>query len=468
MQSAMITSFALYFVALIGIGIYFTRKKQNAQGFMLGNRSVNYWVTAIATQSSDMGAWLFMGYPAMVYTTGLLSAWSAISLVIGMFCAWNWVAPRIRTRSEKTKTTTLPSFIATCCGDKDDKFIRITGALVILYFSTYYIASGLVGLSLLCESAFGIDYHTGIIISLATATLYTLLGGFVAVAWCDFFQGMFLLAMILLVPIFGFFTLPDGLATITQLALKNGINLSLFTTPKETLTALYISAGWGLGYLGQPHILMNFMGIDDASTINQAKRIGITWQITVLTAATAIGLVGMGMFGSAIANDQLIFIEMTTQLFPPFLAGLILCAIIAAVLSTIDSLILAAGSTVAQDLMPSLTKQKISDTASLTISRLGALLVSFASLYVAWDNTQSVYALVEYAWSGFGATFGPILFLLLFTNFSSWKETNPDRGVFWGLLLSTAISVYGVYPLTARFILGIVIIIGFAWDTESD
>ena len=412
MDIYMISAFITYFVSLIGVGFWFYKKNQSASDFMLGNRTINYYVTAIATQASDMGSWLFLGFPSMVFIYGMFECWTAIGLIIGMWCSWTFVAPKLRERTAQLNSLTLSSYFAHSFDDKSGA-IQILSSCFALLFFTFYIASGLVGLSLLFSSSFGISYEMGIVLSLLTAALYTLVGGFIAVAWCDFFQGLFLLAMIILVPATALYSV-GGLNAIWHAAQLQDIPLSLIGSPEQTIWALFLAASWGLGYFGQPHILINFMGIKHPHHIKRARNIGITWQILVLSAAIAIGLVSIAFFQNGIANPQMIFITMTTQLFHPFFAGLILCAILAATLSTLDSLILVSGATIAQDLYKKCIRPHASSDHLVLISRIGSIAVCLMALALAWGNSLSIYNLVNYAWSGLGSTFGPLVLVSLY------------------------------------------------------
>ena len=438
----MLSSFLLYFVSLLGIGLWFYKKNQTAEGFILGNRSINYYVTAIATQASDMGSWLFLGLPAVVYAQGMFQAWTAIGLVVGMWLSWTFVAPKLREKTAELDTLTLSSYFAKCFGDKSG-IIQVVSSCFALVFFTFYIASGLVGLSLVFSSAFGIHYETGIIISLVTACLYTLIGGFVAVAWCDFFQGIFLCGMIVLVPSFAFFTL-GGIQPIIEQAQLNSISLSLLPSFSETFWAIFLAASWGLGYFGQPHILINFMGIDDPKKLKAARMVGISWQIIVLVASVAIGIVGIGFFSNSLANDQLVFIMLAKSLFHPFMAGLILCAILAATLSTLDSLILVSGASIAEDLYKRMINSKATSNHLVWVSRLGSIIISLIALTIAWSNNNTIYGLVNYAWSGLGSTFGPLVLSSLY-----YRKITA-QGAISGLLVGGVVSA--LWPLFSNLL----------------
>lgn len=443
----MIVSFIIYFCALTSIGVYFYHKNKNATDFMLGDRSVNYWVTAVATQASDMGAWLFLGLPALVYTNGMSECWAAIGLIFFMFLNWHYVAPKLRALSEQQKSLTVTSFFADRVHDKTG-IIKIVSALITLLFFTFYITSGLVGMGRLFASAFGINYFTGVLIGLAAATIYTLVGGFLAVAWCDFMQGIFLLVMIVVVPLTAF-AQTDGWDIIKTTAFNNNISFSL----KPTIKELLLAASWGLGYFGQPHILTNFMGIDDPKKIRYAKYVGISWQIIVLTSSALIGLVGLGYFGANFDAPELLFITMTQDLFTPIVAGFALCAILAATLSTMDSHILISGSVIAQDLYKALFNKNASPKKVMWLSRIASLVTAGIALAIATNNDSSVYNLVNYAWSGLGSAFGPLLLTTLYTQ---WVTKNGAlAGIIVGAITSAVWPYFGyeTLPLVPGFIL---------------
>lgn len=451
-MSPLIVAFIMYFMILIAIGSYFYKKTMSLNDFMVGDRAVNYWVTAIATQASDMGSWLFLGLPADVYSDGLFRAWAAIGLIVGMYLTWHFVAPSLRTQSEKHGSITLSGYLAHQFGDPHH-YLQLCSSLITLLFVTFYIASGLVSLSILFESAFGIPYKIGMIVSLATAALYSLIGGFTAIAWCDLFQGIFLMLMIVIVPVVAWITMTNPLASIIEHATMGHKSLSLLSSPMNMVNALLLAAGWGLGYFGQPHILMNFMGIENSASIRYAKRIGMTWQITVLVASVSIGIIGIGFFNTPVTNPQLIFVQITNALFHPFIAGTILCAILAATLSTIDSLILTAGSSIAHDIYGVWIAPASSQKNLITISRIGSLAASTIALAIAWGNNSSIYELVNYAWAGLGSAFGPLIIATLY------NSRVTSQGALWGMITGGLVSALWPYhlPLVPGFIANILV-----------
>ena len=434
MNIVMLFAFVCYFFILAGISFFVKKTQQTETGFLLGNRSINYWVTAVATQASDMGSWLFLAFPAAVYTNGLFEYWTAIGLISFMFLNWRFVAAQLRIETATYQAVTLTGYFSKKYRDSSG-LIGLIGGLIILLFFTFYIASGLVGLGRLFEAAFALDYHIGICIALLTVVLYTLIGGFVAVAWCDFFQGIFLLGVIVLVPLYTLFLL-GGTAPIVSTAQLNNISLSLFPEHKSILSALFLAASWGLGYFGQPHILVNFMGIDDPNKIKKAATVGILWQIIVLTASACIGLVGLGFYPQGLANNELLFVDLAQTLCTPLIAGFALCAVLAATLSTMDSNILVSGATYAEDILPFFKTPN--PTHAVFNSRIGSIAISLLALCIAWNNHSSVYQLVNYAWSGLGSTFGPLLLLSLYTN------NVTKHGALAGIIVGSTVA--GILP----------------------
>lgn len=456
MEFLILTAFIIYFCILTGIGIFFYTRTKTEADFMVGGRSVNYWVTAIATQASDMSSWLFLAFPAALYAHGLPEAWTAIGLVIGMWCNWHFIAPKLRAVTEQYGSLTLSSFFEKRFNDTTGT-LRLLSACMALVFFTFYIASSLVGLGRLFESAFGLSYQTGIIIGLLSAIIYTLVGGFIAVAWCDLFQGLFLLTMIVIVPIYTLYIL-GGIGPVLAAAHAHHLPLTLFPSLSGTLGSILLAFSWGLGYFGQPHILTNFMGIDDVRNVRYAKYVGISWQIIVLTAAACIGLIGIAYFNNSLTHHEMLFVIMTKQLFHPLLAGFILCGILAATLSTLDSHILISGSVVAEDLYKKFWHQQASPTTVMWASRIGSIAISSLGLFIARNNSASIYDLVNYSWSGLGSSFGPLVIMSLYSKHVT------RQGAIAGLLVGGATSAFwpylnsGILPLVPGFLAGLVTI----------
>jgi sodium/proline symporter len=433
MEFGSLAAFTVYFSALTALGIYFYRRStKSAAQFISGSQSVNYWVTAIATQTSDMGAWLFLGFPAAMFIGGIFEYWTAIGLVTFMWISWTFIAPRLRYETGRYHSVTLADYFEKRYNDTSGILGWLVTVISLVFFM-FYISSGIVALGRIFQAAFDIPYHTGIVVSIAGALFYTLLGGFVAIAWCDFFQGIFLLSVIVGVPLYAF-SFTGGIQEIIAIAQQKNISLSLLSSPAQTIQAILLSAGWGLGYFGQPHILTNFMGIDDPTKIRAARTIGISWQIIVLTAAAFLGMVSIAFFKDTVVDPQMIFVLMTQSLFHPFVAGLALCAIFAATLSSVDTQLLIAGSLGAKQLNQATTtlKQYVS---LITLSRLTTTFVACCAVAIAWHSNNSIYDLVYFAWSGLGAAFGPL------TIASLYHKHVTRAGAIGGIIVGTLTAI---------------------------
>ncbi len=410
-----------YFCLALAVGLISYRKQTNSADFLIGSRSLNYWLTALAAHASDMSNWLFMGYPAIIFAGGLFKAWVAIGLILCMLLNWQWIAPKLRVLTEKSDTLTLSGFFESKLGDHSG-LIRLFSASICLLFYSVYIAAGLVGLGHLAESLFGINYAAGISFGILIVITYVLIGGFVTLAWLDLFQGLFLLGVIIVIPLI---LLPKvgGIESI-QTTLANKPSLIPSLKGLTLFQMISMSLGWGLGYFGQPHILTKFMGIRDASEIKQSKRVGMSWMLLSLTAATFVGLIGASFFSDGIANSEMVFIEMVQQSFSPFLVGFILCAIIAAIINVMSSQMLVVSSILSEDLYKRFFHRQAAEKRLLLISRLGILGVAFLALFIAFNRPASIFQLVLYAWSGLGATFGPLLLYTLYgkklTRMGAW------------------------------------------------
>lgn len=431
-------AFGLYGSILAGISFAFYKKSQNAEEFMLGNRSLNYVATAIAAHSSDMSIWLFMGLPGIVYIQGMHIAWVPIGLVTGMFCSWTFVATALRKETEKYDALTLSSYLEKRFEDKSGK-LRVLSSLLCLLFFVFYVSSGLVGMGLMFENVFNIDYHLGIFVALLTTVTYTFFGGFVGVAWCDLFQGFFLVSMVVLVPILALQKLPN-LHTISTAAQLKSISLTLLPkTLSGIINSLLLALSWGLGYFGQPHILVNFMGIKSPKEISKARTVGIIWQILTLGASLGIGIIAIAYFAQTLPDPELVFVTMVRSLFSPFIAGFVLCAIVAAGLTTIDTQILVSASTFATDFYKQYIHPKATNKEVLRTSKIGVLIMPLVSYAVAFNKSATVYALVEYAWNGLGSSFGPVILTSLYS-----KRVTAN-GAFFGMLIGGITAA--VWPL---------------------
>ncbi len=456
MFNSTIEAFIAYFALLLGVGFYFYHKNKNQGDFALGGRKLNYWITAISAQASDMSDWLFMGFPGVIYATGLVGIWTAIGLVVFMFLNWHFIAPRFRIATENTNSLTLSSFLQTKFGDTTNT-ISVIGGLLCLYFFIFYIAAGLVGLGKIFEMAFTINYHHGIILGLAITLSYTLLGGLMAIAWSNLFQGIFLLIAIVLVPFYAMYQMGGINFVIANIVHQQGSQfLSCLSAEKSILSIFFGMTAWGLGYFGQPHILISFMSIDNVKNMKKAKYVGISWQILVLTAAMIVGLVGKAFIHPELANQELVFIYMVQTLYTPFFAGLILCAMLAATISTINTQSLIAASLITHDLYYPFASKQATNQQKLFFTRAAIFIIPMLALITALYNTMFIMDLVHYAWSGLGCTFGPLVILSLYTNFVT------PQGAIAGLITGGLIGIFwpihhAIPTLVVGFILNFII-----------
>jgi sodium/proline symporter len=434
MHSQFLISFFAYFCILLAVGVISHKKQTSSADFIMGNRSLNFWLTALSAHASDMSAWLFMAFPAAIFIGGLSQAWIAVGLILGMLFNWQFVAKKLRTSTEKYDSYTLSTFFEKRFHDHSG-VLRVLTATISVFFLTCYLAAGLIAMGLLFESIFKIDYYVGLSLASFVVVSYTFFGGFVTVAWTDLFQAIFLLIVIIFVPLIAYNVLPNGFEGIIETASAKNIDLNFFQNfSKETLITNFFLVCWGLGYFGQPHIVTKFMGIKSAEDTYKAKYVGMAWQMMTLTAACAVGLIGIGFFADGLQNPQLVFVEMVKILFNPLVAGFILCAVLAANMSTMDSQILVCASILSEDFYKRMFGQEASQKKLLLVSRLSVVLVSILALGLAFAKSASVLEAVRYAWDGLGSSFGPLVLMSLYS-----KKTNK-YGAIAGILVGSVVA----------------------------
>lgn len=413
MNNLLLIAFGVYALFFGSITYFFHRKNSASEAFLLGNRSLNYIATAIVAHSSDMSLWLFMAFPGTVYAAGAAALWVPIGLLLGMYATWNLIAERLRIETEQYQSVTLSDYLTKKFNDTSG-LIRFFSSISALVFFVFYIASGLVGIGYMFEDVFATHYVIGISAGLITTIAYTYFGGFMGIAWCHLIQGIFLLFMLFFVPLYAYTFLSNGWKDVTTLASLHNISLNFLPhTIHELYSGIIIALSWGLGYFGQPHILVSFMGIDKSDNMKKAQYVGMFWQFFILAGAVLIGLIGIGLFKHGLANNELVFIEMIQMLFNPFLAGLILAAIVAAGLTTINTQILVAASTISEDMYKQYFNKQASSVQLMFISKIAIVVLPIISCIIAFLYKKSVFQLVHFAWSGLGCTFGPLLLLAL-------------------------------------------------------
>ncbi|ABV36230.1 sodium/proline symporter [Shewanella sediminis HAW-EB3] len=413
-------TFIGYLALMMGIGLWAYKATDSVDDYILGGRGMGPAVTALSVGASDMSGWLLLGLPGAVYLGGLGEAWIGIGLVFGAWLNWLFVAKRLRIYTEFTDNAlTLPDFFEKRFEDKKG-LLKFVSAVTILVFFTFYASSGMVGGAILFEKVFGLDYTLALVIGSTIIVAYTFVGGFFAVSWTDFFQGCLMLVALLIVPV----------AIFSQPEAQNGIDtldpamLSLFHE-NTTVIGLVSLLAWGLGYFGQPHILSRFMAIGSAEDIPVSRRIAMSWMVVALIGALATGLAGTLYFANdPLANPETVFIHLAHAAFNPWIGGLLIAAILSAIMSTIDSQLLVCSSVITEDFYKKWLRPEATSKELMLVGRIGVLAIAVIAGIVALNPESSVLGLVSYAWAGFGAAFGPVVLLSLF-----WKAYSRDGAV---------------------------------------
>lgn len=468
MNNPTLTTFITYLVVLLIISYFAFRKTQNLSDYLIGGRQLSSGVAALSAGASDMSGWLLLGLPGAIFASGLNEVWIVIGLTIGAYLNWRFVAAPLRQQTEKYNALTLSDYFAARFNDKT-QLLRLISAIIILLFFTFYTASGLVAGAKLFANSFGLDYQLALAIGAVVIVLYTAVGGFLAVSWTDVIQGLLMLVALIAVPLI--VTSDLGGLDATQAAI-NTINPGALD-PFYQLTAISILSllAWGLGYFGQPHILTRFMAIKSPDAVPAARRIGMSWMILTLVGAVLVGLTGIGYFAtfaeSAAAvnnNQETIFIELTQILFNPWIAGILLAAILAAVMSTIDSQLLVSSSALSTDFYQALIRPNASNEELVWFGRAAVLGIALIAIFIASDPNSQVLSLVSYAWGGCGAAFGPVVIMSLF-----WQKTTRNGAlagmivgavtvIVWKQLEGGWFNIFALYELLPGFVFGLLTI----------
>ncbi|KGJ90844.1 sodium/proline symporter [Colwellia psychrerythraea] len=438
-------SLTLYFLTMLLIGLYSYRKStSDVTGYMLGGRSLSPSVAALSAGASDMSGWMLMGLPGAMYITGMSSIWIAIGLVIGAFLNYLVVAPRLRTYTELANDSiTLPDFFENRFNDKT-RVLRIVSSVVIVVFFTLYTSSGIVAGGKLFESSFGLNYEIGLYVTAGVVVAYTMFGGFLAVSLTDFVQGCIMFIALVLVPVV---TISEVGGLSEMQSTINTINPDLLNLFSGVSVIGIISAmAWGLGYFGQPHIIVRFMAIRSVKDMPTARRIGMSWMIVAIVGAMATGFAGIAYVtktGIKLDDAETIFIVLSQLLFSPLVAGFLLAAILAAIMSTISSQLLVTSSSLTGDFYQAFLHRDASEKQLVLIGRISVLLVALVAIYLAYDRNSSILSLVSNAWAGFGAAFGPVIIASLY-----WKEMTRN-GALAGIISGAVTVLIWIYaPIT--------------------
>lgn len=408
-------TFIAYSALMLFIGFYFYRKNKSTEDYFLGGRSLGPVVSALSAGASDMSGWLLMGLPGALYVSGLVESYIAIGLSIGAFLNWVFVAKRLRIyTSVIADSITIPDYFETRFDD-DKHILRIICAIVILIFFTFYVSSGLVGGAKLFESTFGIEYSHALTTGTIIIVAYTFFGGYKAVCWTDMIQGFLMMSALIIVPVVMLSNLGGYDEAINIVREIKPQNLSM--GKGISILAIISALSWGLGYFGQPHILVRFMSIRSTKEIPTATIVGISWMVISLIGACLIGILGIAYvykFNLSLQDPEKIFIVMSQLLFNPWVSGILLSAILAAIMSTASSQLLVSSSTLAEDFYRRIFKQDASSQMVMRLGRIGVLLVALIAFLISTDKNSSVLSIVAYAWAGFGASFGSVMLFSLF------------------------------------------------------
>ncbi|MDO4243294.1 MAG: sodium/proline symporter PutP [Actinomyces sp.] len=448
-------SMTIYFLGMVAIGWWASGRNNSLDDYMLADRGLGPAVTALSAGAADMSGWLLMGLPGALYASGLVESWIAVGLTVGAWLNWRYVAPRLRTYTEVARNSiTIPSFLDNRLHDSTH-VLRWAAGLIILVFFTFYVSSGMVAGGMFFNSSFGMSYRAGMILVAAVTVLYTLVGGFLAVSYTDFVQGVMMVCALVAVPVVGVIHLGGIGATVEAV---NAVDPGYWAMVGASTSAIGVisSLAWGLGYFGQPHIIVRFMAIRSPEETIAGRRIGIGWMLFAVAGAAATAIVGVATYHrdrSRLGDPETVFISLGQLLFHPLIAGFMLAAILAAIMSTVSSQLLVTSSALIEDLFSQLPASRRASPKRLVLySRLAVLAVSLVAAAMAWEKNNTILALVAFAWAGFGASFGPTVLLSLY-----WRRLTAPGAVagmvtgavlviIWGNLDTGIFDLYEILP----------------------
>jgi sodium/proline symporter len=452
--------FIVYFVAMLGIGVYFfLRAKGGEKEYFLGSRQMGPWVSALSAGASDMSAWVLMGLPASIFAAGMGQTWIVIGLGIGYILSWLLIAPRLRRFSILANDSiTIPQYLTNRFLSKS-KALQIVCAVIFLVAYTVYAASSILACGTLFNTVLGIDETLAMYIAAFIIIGYTFLGGYKAVCWTDFFQGLLMLGALMVAPIFALALMPDNSSAVFPANYWN-----FFSSGKADWSSwadILSGLGWGLGYFGMPHIIIRFMAIRSPKDVKKGTAIGITWNILILIFAVAAGTIGRLYLGE-IDDSSTVFIQMVRHIFPSVISGVLLSAILAAAMSTADSQLLASASAFAADVYKPVLRKEAKEKEMMWVGRIVVIIISIVAVFIASNPASgTIMSLVENAWGIFGAAFGPVILLSLF-----WKRFT-FAGAIGGIITGAAVDVawliwersgsgIGLYEIIPGFLAGLI------------
>ncbi|MED4444911.1 sodium/proline symporter PutP [Bacillus thuringiensis] len=436
MKIEIMVSLAIYMAGMLYIGYWSYKKTSDLSDYMLGGRGLGPAVTALSAGASDMSGWMLMGLPGAMYATGLSSVWIAIGLLIGAYANYLIIAPRLRTYTEVANDSiTIPDFLENRFKDRT-KILRFVSAIVILVFFTFYASAGLVSGGRLFENSFNLDYKIGLFVTVGVVVAYTLFGGFLAVSWTDFVQGCIMFIALVLVPIVAFTDVGGVTETFNTIKQVDASHLDMFKG--TTILGIISCLAWGLGYFGQPHIIVRFMAITSIKDLKTSRRIGIGWMTISIIGAMLTGLIGIAYYAknnATLQDPEMVFVTFSNILFHPYITGFLLSAILASIMSSISSQLLVISSAVTEDFYKTFFRRNASDKELVFIGRLSVLVVAMIAVVLAYHPSDTILTLVGYAWAGFGSAFGPAILLSLY-----WKRTNK-WGVLAGMIVGAVVVI---------------------------
>jgi sodium/proline symporter len=439
METGVIVSLGTYFVAMLGIGLWAWKKSTNdIGGYLLGGRRLTPSVAALSAGASDMSGWLLLGLPGAAFVAGLSATWIAIGLFAGALANYIIVAPRLRVHTERTgDAITIPEFFEKRFEDRSHA-LRVIASVVIIIFFTLYTSAGIVSGGKLFESAFGADYALGLWVTAGVVVIYTLFGGFLAVSLTDFVQGCIMFVALVLLPAVAFGQLGWEFTGALETAKPGAFDMMA----EMTALAVISSLAWGLGYFGQPHIIVRFMAVRSVRDVPAMRNIGMSWMGVALLGAVATGLIGaayVARTGTPLADPETIFILLADVLFDPLITGFLLAALLAAIMSTISSQLLVSSSSLTEDFYRIYLRKEASQKELVTVGRTCVLLVALIAIWLAYDPENTILGLVANAWAGFGAAFGPVVILSL-----TWKRLTRN-GALAGIVVGAATVLFWIY-----------------------
>ncbi|MDX2423055.1 MAG: sodium/proline symporter PutP [Amphritea sp.] len=469
-------TFLVYLILMLGLGIVAYRRTKNLSDYILGGRSIGPTTAALSAGASDMSGWLLLGLPGYALVAGFEATWIAVGLLTGTWLNWLLVARRLRVYSHAAKdSVTMPGYFSHRFNDKSHA-LRVISAVIILVFFLFYTSSGLVASGKLFETVFGLDYQLAVMIGTLAVVTYTLFGGFLAVAWTDVVQGLLMSAALVMVPVFALNAIGGVDAAHAAISAKNPELLTFFNDVKGQplgWIAILSSLGWGLGYFGQPHILARFKAIFDDKDVPKARLIAVSWSALTLFSALSVGWVGLGYLETDLADAETIFMVLVDSLFHPVVAGILLAAVLAAIMSTADSQLLVSSSALAEDFYKAIFKKDADDAELVWIGRGAVVLIAILALLLALNPDATVLTLVSYAWAGFGAAFGPAILLSLY-----WRRMNRSGAlagivlggltvVVWKQLSGGIFDLYEIIPGFILATLAIIVVSQFTAEPEQ-